>query len=195
MRVRYRMRKYVSVTRALSAIRLTAHRCKLFSACIYCGVSILKLWKPTLVLIAVAVLGVILWGVYMRYFIVTNPDEPGFDPKQFRFSNYTRARGNEHDVRKALAKMFPLGTDKVYVDDILMKRAGAWIGNNENTEYHQRGDEDYTYVWSPSGMGGWTVRFIYDEDKKTKMMKMGKRSIYGVDPKDKFWEEKGHGGK
>lgn len=147
------------------------------------------------IIVGAFMLGILALGLsYLNWrylpFVVTNPDDPRFDPKEFRFANYSRFRNNEGDVRGALAKAFPPGTDKSFVDKILIRKADAWVAENQKTQYHDPAHHDYSYVWSPSGMGGWVVRFIFDETNKSVMMKTGKRTIYGVDPIQTFWEEK-----
>ena len=52
---------------------------------------------------------------------VTDPNDPRFDPMQFKLANY-------RDISNAvpvLAQMFPIGTDRKYVDKILVENAGA----------------------------------------------------------------------
>jgi hypothetical protein len=151
---------------------------------------LVRKWKKALILVvAVVLLGFVLNGVHMRYLLVTNPDDPRFDPRQFRFSNYSKPRGNEPEFKKAITKMFPPGTDKAYVDKILVDRAGARVDKNQNSRFHNPTDQDYTYVWSPSGLGGWLVNFIFDEHNKSRMMRMGITPIYGINPKAKWRED------
>lgn len=121
--------------------------------------------------------------------VVTDPDDPQFDPKEFRLQNYSRSRGNNAQLPKALVKIFPPGTDKTYVEEILVKQGNARVGVNQITEYHNPGDSDYTYIWSPSGLSGKLVRFVFDENNKATMMTMGKTPIYGVDAINTLWQK------
>ena len=140
-------------------------------------------------LLVVAVQGVLLFWFFATYnpYIVTNPDYKQFDPKQFQFSHYNHLARNEHEFNKALLKMFPPGTDKAYVEQILIKQAHATASPVEITKYHDPGDTDYSYIY-----GSWQVRFIFDSNNKSKMMKTGGVLHYGHDPKSAFWRERGH---
>ncbi len=46
---------------------------------------------------------------------VTDPSDPNFKIEEFRFTDYT----SEHKLELALEILFPVGTDKAYVDKIL----------------------------------------------------------------------------
>lgn len=55
---------------------------------------------------------------------VTNPLDPRFDAKQFRFTDYSPGSA---DLGCALKVLLPVGTNKVKVDEILVDHAGAKI--------------------------------------------------------------------
>ncbi len=149
----------------------------------------MKFAKPVLITAIVSLLAILLlaFNVINNSLAVTDPDDPRFDVSKFRYENYRET--NDH-FRRKITKIFPIGTDKFYVDKILVKQAGARAPSpNDLTEYHNPGDTDYTYI-----KGSWLVRFIFDNNNKTVMMKMGK-PIYGTDPVETFWKEKGYGRK
>jgi hypothetical protein len=137
----------------------------------------MKFVKQALIAVAVTVLAITLWGFNVIYhpFVVTNPGDPRFDPKQFSFSNYNRHRGNEGEFNKAIAKMFPPGTDKAYVDKILVEQSHAEASQNQNSPDHAPGETDYTYIW-----GSWLVNVVYDYNNKTVALIINpKRPEYG----------------
>jgi hypothetical protein len=140
-------------------------------------------------LCVVVVQAIIIWWFNATYnpFVVTNAYNKRFDPKEFQFGYYSYIARNEGEFNPALLKMFPPGSDKTYVDQILVKQAHAEAAKNQLSEYHEAGDSDYSYIY-----GTWQVRFIFDKSNRTKMMKTGKVLHYGTDPLNTFWEEKAH---
>jgi hypothetical protein len=66
-----------------------------------------------------AILLVILLLPALWFFLVRkNPDNPLFNPALFRFENYT----SHQDMVDAVRHMFPIGTDKAYVEKSLSNR-------------------------------------------------------------------------
>jgi hypothetical protein len=99
-----------------------------------------------------------------------DPDDPRFEPEQFAFEDY---EGNEHLLPGALKKAFPPGTDKAYVDRILVEAGNTSITKNE-------GEGDYTYLWPKDGSGltGHVLRVFY-RDNKTVYLGAGSNALYG----------------
>ena len=94
--------------------------------------------------------------------VITDPDDPKFDPMQFRFEYYKDRYGNEWDLPKALIKMFPPGTDKAYIDKILVEQAGA--RNYEAPEKKRK----FVYRWpSNASLGGEIFFIYYDENNRS----------------------------
>lgn len=113
--------------------------------------------------------------------VATDPDDPRFDAAKFRFSNYSSIKGNESQFNRAILKMLPPGTPKAYFDKILVKQAGARVTRNQTTPHHEAGESDYTYIWSPSGLGGWLVNVVFDADNKSVALIMNpSKPAYGV---------------
>ena len=77
-------------------------------------------------IILLALLLVIAAGYLALYkpWIVTDPNDPNFEPSLFRFENYT----TERELRNALITMFPKGTKRDYVDHILIDNANLQSG-------------------------------------------------------------------
>jgi hypothetical protein len=53
--------------------------------------------------------------------IISNPNDPKFNPMEFSLENYVRTS----DAIPVLVKMFPAGTEKTYVEGIIVQMAGA----------------------------------------------------------------------
>lgn len=75
-------------------------------------------------LVLVVFLGIGGWVVMANPLKVTDPNDPRFDPMEFRFENYT----DDSSLRVALKKVFPVGTDHAYVDEVLIQKGGADLG-------------------------------------------------------------------
>jgi hypothetical protein len=119
--------------------------------------------------------------------LITDPDDPRFDPKHFRFENYSET--NDH-FKRSITKMFPPGTDRACVEKILIEQGGATGGKNEANPRIPPELTSYTYRWPPGGMGTWLVRFHFDANDKSTMMTMGAGPIYGADPLYEWVQER-----
>lgn len=139
-----------------------------------------------ILLIIVAVQAIYIWNLHSIYNpgIVTDASRKQFDPKKFQFYHYSHVARNEREFNIALLKMFPAGTDKAYVDKILVEQAQASMMKNQTSRFHKPGQTSYSYIW-----GTWQVGFIFDENNKTETMMTGQVVHYGTDPK-KEWREK-----
>lgn len=95
--------------------------------------------------------------------VVTDPDDPKFDPMQFRFEYYNSRSGNEWDLPKALIKMFPPGTNKTYIDKVLIEVAGA-------RSFKDMGDSiTHTYRWpSTASLGGEIFLVCFNEKSESR---------------------------
>jgi hypothetical protein len=146
-----------------SPLLLQAGRMKYFLFSNRFGDGMLRIGRKTAIFGAI-VLALVLWQLNNRYlpFVVTDPNEAGFDAKQFQFWHYSHHRGNESEFNKAIAKMFPPGTDKNYVDAILVEQGRAEVSQNQLSPDHQPGETDYTYI-----SGSWLVNIVFDSDNKT----------------------------
>lgn len=71
------------------------------------------------VLIVLVCLFVLLAGCEQKK--ITDPDDPNFDPMSFQFSDYL----NHTELIPILRTMFPVGTDRSYVEKILIEKNGA----------------------------------------------------------------------
>jgi hypothetical protein len=139
-----------------------------------------------ILLIIVAVQAFVIWTFHYIYNpgVITDARDKRFDPKKFQFTHYSHMARNESEFNIALLKMFPPGTDKAYVEKILVKQAGATVSKNNAGRFHNPGESAYSYIW-----GNWQVSFVFDENNKTDTMKTGGVLHYGTDRK-KEWREK-----
>jgi hypothetical protein len=152
-----------------------------------------KIGKHTFLWIVVVLLSgvvageaLVIWWFNAIYnpFVVTDSYNKNFDPKQFQFGHYSHVARNEHQFNPALLRMFPPETDKAYVEEILVKQAGAAVTNNNAGRFHSPGESAYSCIW-----GNWQISFVFDENDKTDTMMTSLVVPYGTDRK-KEWREK-----
>jgi hypothetical protein len=87
---------------------------------------------------------------------VIDPADPHFDPKQFRFSDYSQV--HDRDLfERTLLKMFPKGTSQSYVEKILVSRGGAECSKQQMPRTDTTGAQYFNCHWPPNGIGGWVV--------------------------------------
>lgn len=95
--------------------------------------------------------------------VITDPDDPRFDPMQFRFEYYKSRYANEWDLPRALIKMFPPGTDKSYINKMLVERAGAGVSRSIENE------ATYAYRWPHNAsMAGESFLVWIDAQEKSR---------------------------
>ncbi len=68
------------------------------------------------------------WIAIMHPFKVVDPTDPRFDPVKFSFSDYK----TKEELRSAFLKLFPLGTDSSFVDNVLIEVGGAKAGISDD---------------------------------------------------------------
>ncbi len=103
---------------------------------------------------------------------ITDPTDPGFNPMEFRFEDYSSKKGNEEDLYKALEVMFPPGTLKGKVDQILVHKAEAIETTNP-------GCNNFSYIkYGFTNISGTVVNIVYDSDVRIKEMHLGMRVVY-----------------
>jgi hypothetical protein len=84
---------------------------------------------------SVAVACALLLGGFMvlaNPFKVTDPSDPRFDPMQFRFEDYS----DEKKFQEVLDILFPQGTKRSRVEEILIDHAGLQAGYSEGNSGH-----------------------------------------------------------
>lgn len=105
--------------------------------------------------------------------VVTNPDDPKFDPMKFRFEYYGGKYGNDWDLPAALLRMFPPGTDKSYIDKILVEQADSEAGVDKSSTNR------YGYRWpSFSSLGGHAILMDFDAHDKSITFLLGGNRLY-----------------
>lgn len=107
---------------------------------------------------------------------VTDPREPGFEIQKFKFADYESSLA----LTIALQEIFPVGTDKSNVDDLLIYQAGAEIEKyprkpaspdpQSHTRYYYRYSNFRSYLFSfipaPGATFSWNVTAVYDENDR-----------------------------
>jgi len=115
-------------------------------------------------------------------FKVIEPYNLRFEPNEFRFEDYT---GPQCVEKEAIAKIFPIGTHKNFVDRILVRQAGAHAQKVEN-----RVETLYKYTYQPRTLGSifftpseWQIEISYDHNDQVTDIKMSEpggsnKSVY-----------------
>ena len=93
-------------------------------------------------------------------------------PDEFRFEKFD-ASG---ELQKAITEVFPKGTPKEYVDNILIRKLGSTISEKKAPD----GSYRYTYKniqtsfmqGINSGCAGYVTKIVYDENNKVISIKM-----------------------
>lgn len=121
--------------------------------------------RVTLVSIGVAVLALLavvcgtLFGDQIRTaFKTTDPSSTSFNPMAFRFDDYA-----EEDVYAVVVEMFPLGTERDYVRQIM----AASNATTKQTSVANRQDADF-YAYTRTVYPGRTTAllFVFDANQK-----------------------------
>lgn len=92
-------------------------------------------------------------------FKVTDPSDPHFDPMKFSFRDNLFDREAKMD---AFRKLFPIGTPKEFVDEVLIEAGGATSSQSKQLPRVWRYLEPQ-YFGFPKGP---VHRFIFDENNK-----------------------------
>lgn len=110
-----------------------------------------------------------------KYGIARNPYDPRFDPEQFDLDYYIVSNCM---MAELLAKLFPVGTRKSFVDYMLIEKAGAHI--KETPSIPNR--FSYTYLSKiPSFLVGENKIIIgvnYDSSHQVNDVTIGQGSVY-----------------
>lgn len=111
---------------------------------------------------------IVCMGALMSFtnpFKVTDPNDPRFDPMEFRFEDY-------HDenltVREVFPILFPIGTSKEYVDKVLVQ------AGNAKTYQSKTNQSEWIYKEPLQSIGGPPIHvFIFDENNQLVNIKPG----------------------
>lgn len=108
-------------------------------------------------------------------FKVTDPADPQFDPMKFEFEDYDPSG----ELQSVIEQVFPPGTTKEYVDNILIKKLGSTISSkphvtNEGFIYKYQYKNLHTWFMQgiSSGCSGYVIRMIYDNQSKVVSARM-----------------------
>lgn len=100
---------------------------------------------------------------FKTYGKIKDPYHPWFEPDQFRFEDYT---GSRCMMKEAMAKLFPPGTPKAFVDRVLVSAGGAHANPNSN----QKNKFNYIYDVKPGPLvfmsHTWNIGISFDQDNK-----------------------------
>lgn len=127
---------------------------------------ILKFFGLAVLILILAISAVVLVEYSPSPFAIRDPSNPHFKAENFRFQDYPKGCHDSPELRAVLAAMFPKGTDEAYMDEILLKHAGA------NT----RGIENGKKVYGRNGitnLTGWRVTAFFDQNHKTVSLNCG----------------------
>lgn len=125
---------------------------------------------------------IIVMVVFFHFFVpdpfkVTDPNNPNFKAENFQFRDYS----NLCLLEEALAEIFPVGTNKVYVDKILLRISGV----RESDAQGGLGSYIVIYSYMPSlpirlliYPDGLAINVIYDTSNNIKDM----LTPYGLPP-------------
>lgn len=114
---------------------------------------------------------------HKEYGKIRDPYHPWFNPDKFQFEDYTMSYCTRQDV---LAKLFPVGTPKQFVDRVLVKAGGAT--STASTQIKNK----YNYFKDLSSgsllfmSATWNVAVEYDETEKVTDIKIQDQSVYDV---------------
>lgn len=90
-------------------------------------------------------------------FKITDPNDPKFDPYKFSFGDF-----NAQNEKYYLQALFPIGTDKVFIDKIL-------IGAGKAKKFQSSGDKNIWHYAIPeiiTGFGRGSYIVIYDKNDR-----------------------------
>jgi hypothetical protein len=134
---------------------------------------------------------------------VIHPDDPKFDPKEFRFGNYfNNTRDGEMEFLGALLKTFPPGTSKEFIEDIIVNKNRADRGTPTKEDIAERLQG---YLWEASyrlptskdnshPARPTTIQVVmligYDENDRSTYMRVGQTRLYGQKTSIEQAEEK-----
>lgn len=91
---------------------------------------ILRNYKVSVLLSLIILMGALGWAAIANPFKATDPNNPNFDPMKFRFEDYITG----DPLRDVFREIFPVGTDKSFVDKILVGSGGATSSQSKNAE-------------------------------------------------------------
>ncbi len=128
---------------------------------------------------------------------VTDPGNPGFNPEKFRFEDYPSASL----LAETLQKLFPVGTPKEEVNQILIGYGGAYetvpFFYNEQAKVFGKAADGYFLLYykpkNPAGdygwdktSSGWVLKISYTPDDKYKDGKVltlpQKNGVFAANP-------------
>ncbi len=103
---------------------------------------------------------------------VTDPADPRFDPMKFSYLDYKGVI----DRRSVINKLFPIGTNKSKVDQILVETGKAVARKVDPSKHKKYKNSEYIYVYRYSGstayrdLMGWgnvssTLIFYFDKNE------------------------------
>lgn len=128
----------------------------------------------TLRYFALAILAgiILLIGVFCYIYVpnpikITDPYHQWFKPDNFRFEDYMVSKCTEKEV---LAKLFPVGTNKAFVDRILVGAGDAHAA--KLPDHAGKGSNAYSYFYKPHHWSNWffphtwNISVTYDDNDR-----------------------------
>ncbi len=118
--------------------------------------------------------------------IVADPNDPKFDPMQFRFEYYNVSTGDRQHLVEAFFKMFPPGTDKKHVESILLDQAGSavWKLKPEfdiSNSYRYQWPNPQRYFGLNGLANGYIIFVQYGQDDRIIRLEFNGARLYGAE--------------
>lgn len=116
--------------------------------------------------------------------VVVDPNDPNFDPKNFRFEYYSTSTIKRQYLTETFFKMFPPGTHQKIVDHILLDQADAvagsvatGLGNTYAIRYQWPNPRGYFGLNSLAG--GHVIIFKYNKMGRSIALHFNGARLYG----------------
>jgi hypothetical protein len=158
---------YCTINKYLAKVRMTAKR----------TLSIIVLLPFAAV--ALFLVAALFWFYVPDPLKITNPIDPRFNPYSFKYSDYPPNRCAE---RERFKLMFPIGTPKKYVEEVLVKSGEAEVAKIPDTNVYSYRPTNviFSYLYS-------ITIFHYDENQNVEdIRKSGGTSGYSIFGRDEY---------
>ena len=107
----------------------------------------------------------------------TQVGDPKFTAEDFRFEDFVPGTNlSKHgnlNIKDVLQEIFPKGTAKERVDEILIVQARC-----KQPFENSKGNFSYPCHIGLTNLAGWVVRVDYDDEKKSKHLSLSGKQIY-----------------
>ena len=112
----------------------------------------------------------------------TDPSKPGFKAENFEYEDYIfDERRFEKNLVPVFKVMFPVGTSKEYVDEILVYKNGADVSYSAHYDYHAYTYRSHKTFYMPLDyfLSFAAATFYYDGDNELRDIKINGVFVHG----------------